>query len=132
MHLIVKTLESIEQHQDVSFVWYDTFLFQPIFQLNVDGLSGTVMQQTNPLPLIQQFENGSAITEQLKVQNTSECEVTESLLSIRDNSNVIPDKGQSTVDNHTKSESTLVSMIQNVYKRSPGRPKKIGITSQVC
>lgn len=90
------------------------------------------MQQTNLLPLIQHFgsENGSAIMEQLKVQDTNECTVTESLLS-RDNSNVLLDKGQSTVDN-AKSESTPVSMIQNVYKRSPGRPKKIGVTSQVC
>lgn len=98
----------------------------------MDSLSGTVMQQTNLLPLIQHFENGSATTEQLKVQNTSECGVTESLLSVRDNSNVLSDKEQSTVDNHAKSESTSVSMIQNIYKRSPGRPKKIGITSQVC
>lgn len=68
--------------------------------------------------------------EQLKVQDTNECAVTESLLS-RDNSNMLSDKGQSTVDN-AKSESTPVSMMQNVYKKSPGRPKKTGVTSQVC
>lgn len=90
------------------------------------------MQQTNLLPLIQHFENGSAITEQLKVQDTNECGVTESLLSIGANSNVLLDKEQSTVYNHAKSESTPVSMIQNIYKRSPGRPKKTGITLQVC
>lgn len=68
--------------------------------------------------------------EQLKVQDTNECTVTESLLS-RDNSNVLSNKGQSIVDN-AKNESTPVSMIQNIYKRSPGRPKKTGVTSQVC
>ncbi|XP_077266139.1 uncharacterized protein LOC143899615 isoform X1 [Temnothorax americanus] len=108
-----------------------SFILHPsVFQLNVDGLSGTVMQQTNLLPLMQHLENASAVTEQLKVQDTNECGVTESLLPIRDNSNVLSDKGQSTVDNHAKNESTTVSMIQNAYKRSPGRPKKTGVTSQ--
>lgn len=90
-----------------------------------------LIQQTNLLPLIQHFENGSAITEQLKVQDTNECGIVESLSPIGDNSNVLSDK-ESIVDNHAKSESMSVSMIQNVYKRSPGRPKKTGITLQVC
>jgi len=89
------------------------------------------MQQTNLLPLIQHFENGSAITEQLKLQDTNECAVTESLLS-KDNGNVLSNKGQSMVDNCAKNKSTPVSMVQNIYKRSPGRPKKTGVTSQVC
>jgi len=91
------------------------------------------MQQTNLLPLIQHFENGSAITEQLKLQNTNECAVTESLLfKNKDNDNVLSNKGQSIIDNCAKNKSTPVSMVQNIYKRSPGRPKKTGVTSQVC
>ncbi|XP_011640624.1 zinc finger protein 236-like isoform X1 [Pogonomyrmex barbatus] len=106
-------------------------LHPPVLQLNVEGLPGTVMQQTNLLPLIQHFENGSSVTEQLKVQDTNECVVTESLLPItRDNSDVLSIKEQSTIDNHAKSRSTPVSAIQNVCNRSPGRPKKTGITSQ--
>lgn len=119
---------SIEMLHLLGMTWLDSFLFQPIFQLNMDGLSETV-QQTNLLPLIQHFENGSV--EQLKMQDTNECEVTESS-SINNNSNVLSDKEQSTIDNHAKNESTPVSMIQNVSKRSPGRPKKTGVTSQVC
>ncbi|XP_012537220.1 zinc finger protein 236 isoform X2 [Monomorium pharaonis] len=107
-------------------------LHPPIFQLNVEGLPGTVMQQTNILPLnIQHFENGS-VAEQLKVhsESTNECVVTESLLSIRDSNNALSDKGQSIVNDHAESKSTSVSTIQNVYKRSPGRPKKTGVTLQ--
>ncbi|XP_070530317.1 zinc finger protein 236 isoform X2 [Cardiocondyla obscurior] len=105
-------------------------LHPPVFQLHADGLSGTVMQQTNLPPLMQSFENGSAITEQLKVQDTNEYQVSESLLLSRDNSNVLSNKGQSTVDNHAKSISASVSMVQNICKRSPGRPKKTEVTSQ--
>ncbi|XP_011055241.1 PREDICTED: zinc finger protein 236-like isoform X2 [Acromyrmex echinatior] len=106
-------------------------LHSPIFQMNVQGLSGTAMQQTNLLPRMQYLETRSAITEQLKVQDTNECAVTEYLLPIRDNSSVLSDKGQLTINNHTKSKSTPVfNTIQNVYKRSPGRPKKNEVNPQ--
>ncbi|KYQ57286.1 hypothetical protein ALC60_03808 [Trachymyrmex zeteki] len=98
--------------------------------MNVQGLSGTAMQQTNLLPRMQYLENRSGITEPLKVQDTNEYTVTEYLLP-RDNSNVLSDKVQLTVDNHIKSKSTPVSnTVQNVYKRSPGRPKKNEVNSQ--
>jgi len=99
--------------------------------MNVQGLSGTAMQQTNLLPRMQYLEARSAITEQLKVQDTNVC--AEYLLPIRDNSSVLSDKGQLTINNHAKSKSTPVfNTIQNIYKRSPGRPKKNEVNSQVC
>jgi len=86
------------------------------------------MQQTNLLS-IQQSDNASAIVDQIKVQNANDSIATESLLPIDDNA--LSDKQeQAIVDNYAKDKS--VSIIQNVCKKSPGRPKKTGITSQVC
>jgi len=99
--------------------------------MNMQGLSGTAMQQTNLLPRMQYLESRSTITEQLKVQD-NECAVTEYLLPIKDNSSV-SDKGQLTINNHAKNKSTSAfNTIQNVYKRSPGRPKKNEVNPQVC
>ena len=61
----------------------------------------------------------------------NECAIMESLLSVSNNSNALLDKGQLTGDNYAKDESTPVSIIQNVYERSLGRPKKTGVTLQV-
>nr|XP_012214852.1 PREDICTED: zinc finger protein 236-like isoform X1 [Linepithema humile] len=102
-------------------------LHSPVFQLNVEGLSGTGMQQANLLPMIQHLENGPGIIEQLKLaQNANECAVTEPLSPIKADSNVLLDKEQATIDN-TNSESMPVSILRNIY-RSPGRPKKTGNT----
>lgn len=99
-------------------------LHSPIFQLNVEGSSGTVMQQVNLLPIQQ---NASMITEQLKVvQNVNECAEP---LSIREDSSILLNKeenckrqteGQTTIDNYVKNKSTSTF----VHKKSPGRPKK--------
>ncbi|XP_070154186.1 zinc finger protein 236 isoform X1 [Polyergus mexicanus] len=103
-------------------------LHPPIYQLNVEDLPGTVMQQVNLLPIQQ---NVSAITEQLKVvQNINECITTEPLLSIREDNALLnkeenykkKTKEQATIDNHIKNKSTSVST--SVHKKSPGRPKK--------
>ncbi|XP_012059016.1 PREDICTED: zinc finger protein 236-like [Atta cephalotes] len=105
-------------------------LHSPIFQMNMQGLSGTAMQQTNLLPRMQYLESRSTITEQLKVQD-NECAVTEYLLPIKDNSSMLSDKGQLTINNHAKSKSTpAFNTIQNIYKRSPGRPKKNEVNPQ--
>ena len=89
------------------------------------------MQQAN-LSIMQQ--NGSVITEQVKtVENVNEYSVTESSLSIRDDNNKLLNKEenrrqtekQATINNHAKNESISVSRsVQNIYKKSPGRPKK--------
>lgn len=84
------------------------------------------MQQANLLPMIQHLENGPAIIEQLKVQNTNECAVTEPSVPVKTDSNVL-DKEQATINN-TNSESMPVSILKNIY-RSPGRPKKTGVIS---
>jgi hypothetical protein len=85
------------------------------------------MQQTNLLS-VQQSDNASVIVDQIKVQNANESISTESLLPIGDD--ILSDKQKQAIDdNYAKDKS--VSMTQNVCKKSPGRPKKIGITSQV-
>ncbi|XP_018394951.1 PREDICTED: zinc finger protein 260-like isoform X1 [Cyphomyrmex costatus] len=105
-------------------------LHSPIFQMNVEDLSGTAIQQTSLLPLMQHLENRSEITEQLKIQDTNKCAITDPLLP-KDNSSMLSDKRQLTVDNDAKSRSTPVyNTIQNVYKRSPGRPKKKEVNLQ--
>lgn len=91
------------------------------------------MEQTE-LPSIQQFDNVPIIVEQLKaLQDTNEYIATEPPLSVRDDSNVLLDEQEQTAaDNHVESETTPASITQNVSRRSPGRPKKTGVTSQVC
>lgn len=106
-------------------------MFQPIFQLNVEGSSGTVMQQVNLLPIQQ---NASMITEQLKVvQNVNECAEP---LSIREDSSILLNKeenckrqteGQTTIDNYVKNKSTSTF----VHKKSPGRPKKTEVILEI-
>lgn len=86
------------------------------------------MQQANLLPI----QNGSAVTEQLKIiQNINECAITESLLSVREDSNILLNKEencrrqteeQTVIDNHVKKKPMSVST--SVHKKSPGRPKK--------
>jgi len=86
------------------------------------------MQQTNLLS-VQQSDNASVIVDQIKVQNANESIAMESLLPIGDNA--LSDKQKQIIDdNYAKDKS--VSITQNVCKKSPGRPKKTRITSQVC
>lgn len=91
------------------------------------------MQQTNLLP-IQQFDNMPIILEQMKVlQDVTECAVTESLLPVGDDSNMLSNEcEQTTIDTYAKDESVPMSTTQNILKRSLGRPKKTEVMSQVC
>ncbi|XP_011330673.2 zinc finger protein 236 isoform X2 [Ooceraea biroi] len=101
----------------------------PVFQISLDSLPRTGMQQqTNLLP-VQQFDNASVIVDQMKVvQNMNESITAEPLLSVNNTDNMLSDKReQETEDNYAKDELAPVS-IQNLCKRSPGRPKKTGNT----
>lgn len=88
------------------------------------------VQQTNLLPAMQQIENVSQV-EQLKlVQNANEHSDL-SLLCDRDVNDALSDKEEQTKnDNQVKDNSIHVDVSrQDVHRRSPGRPKKIGVIS---
>lgn len=94
------------------------------------NLEGTGVQQTNLLPM-QQFDNTPVIVEQMKVfQDASECAVTEPLLPVGDDSSILSDERESTTVNiYAKDECTPMSTVQNILKKSLGRPKKTGVMS---
>lgn len=88
------------------------------------------MQQTNLLS-IQQFDSASVMVEQTKVAE-NEPLAAEPLLPNCYEDDVLSDKQErATDDNYARDESAHVSTVRSVCKRSPGRPKKIGVTSQV-
>ncbi|XP_032680584.1 zinc finger protein 236-like isoform X2 [Odontomachus brunneus] len=104
------------------------FILHPsIFQLNFEGVQGTGVQQTNILPM-QQFDNASVIIEQMKLQDANECAVTESFLSAGDSSILSGEREQTAIDIYAKDESVPVSMAQDIFKKSLGRPRKTGNT----
>ncbi|EFN89725.1 Zinc finger protein 236 [Harpegnathos saltator] len=104
-------------------------LYPSIFQLNLESMPGTGVQQTNLLPM-QQFDNTPVVVEQMKVlPDANDCAVMEPLLPIGDESNILSDEHeQMTIDIYSKDESVPVFMAQNTLKKSLGRPKKTGNT----
>ncbi|XP_011137255.1 zinc finger protein 236 isoform X3 [Harpegnathos saltator] len=102
-----------------------------LYPLNLESMPGTGVQQTNLLPM-QQFDNTPVVVEQMKVlPDANDCAVMEPLLPIGDESNILSDEHeQMTIDIYSKDESVPVFMAQNTLKKSLGRPKKTGVTSQ--
>lgn len=107
------------------------FIFQPIFQMNVESTLGTGLQQTNLLPIHQAFDNAPMIIEQMKIlQDRNECTIIEPFLPGNDSD--VLEYQQTTVDSRAKGKFMPLPTTQNTFKRSPGRPRKTGVTSQVC